>query len=125
MNRIDGRVWFDPGIPSMCVPYHDTNDYYFSGHLGSSTMWIAESYARKSKYFQYYCMAVFVIMWLFMTTMRIHYVLDLISGVIIGHFIFLHADWISFFMDVKVLGLPADKRFQNNHKACRKCGWSN
>ena len=44
MDRDEGRVWDDPLVPALTVPYHNTNDFYFSGHLGCITMWTVEYY---------------------------------------------------------------------------------
>ena len=46
MGRPEGFLWSDPGIPSLTVPYHDTNDFYYSGHVGSAILWMHEYYAN-------------------------------------------------------------------------------
>ena len=30
-----GFNWYFPGIYSLCVPYHDISDFYFSGHIST------------------------------------------------------------------------------------------
>ena len=42
MGRPSGFLWSDPGIPSITVPYHDTNDFFFSGHVGASVIYLLE-----------------------------------------------------------------------------------
>ena len=42
MGRLPGRVYNDPGIPALTVPYHDVNDYYYSGHVGAVLIWALE-----------------------------------------------------------------------------------
>jgi hypothetical protein len=42
MGRPKGFAWFDPGMPALTVPYHDTNDFYYSGHVGTSTIYMTE-----------------------------------------------------------------------------------
>ena len=42
MGRMKGFVWFDPGTPALTVPYHDTNDFFWSGHVGTSTLYLLE-----------------------------------------------------------------------------------
>jgi len=44
MDRNPGRVWDDPLVPALTVPYHNTNDFFFSGHLGCITLWMTEYY---------------------------------------------------------------------------------
>ena len=125
MNRLEGRIWFDPGIPSLCVPYHDTNDFYFSGHLGCITMWGLEMKSHGNKCVAYYCVCLAVLMWVFLTIMRVHYFIDLISGVLIGHWVFMQCDWMSYIIDVKIFGLGHKNRGLYMHEACIRCGWSN
>jgi hypothetical protein len=31
-----------PGVPSVTISYFDTNDFYFSGHVGSCTIYTME-----------------------------------------------------------------------------------
>ena len=110
MTRLDGRIWFDPGITAFTVPYDDTDDYYYSGHLGSLVVWGCEYYNQGYRCMTIYCALLVVLMWGFLTLMRVHYFIDLISGVMIAHWFTFHGDWISFFWDVKILGLPHQKR---------------
>jgi hypothetical protein len=35
------------------------------------------------------------------------------------------AEWISYYSDVKLLGVPLYKRCYNYFKPCKCCGWSN
>ena len=56
MGRPVGFLWFYPGIHSLTVPYFDTNDFYFSGHVGSTTIFSSEYLAMR-----WYKMATFCI----------------------------------------------------------------
>ena len=125
MNRLDGRIWFDPGVPSLTVPYHDTNDFFFSGHLGAITIWALEFYSQGSKCMGIYNVVLLIIMWIFLTFMRVHYFIDLITGVMVAHLCFIMGDWISYYLDLKVLGVSHKSRNLYVHDACKKCGWCN
>lgn len=35
MTRLDGFIYGNPGLFSITVPYHDTNDFFYSGHVGT------------------------------------------------------------------------------------------
>ena len=39
-----GFLWTDPGVIALTVPYHDTNDFYWSGHIGTCTIYTLEFY---------------------------------------------------------------------------------
>lgn len=42
MGRPKGDIWENPGVPALTVPYHDTNDFFYSGHVGTSTIYMTE-----------------------------------------------------------------------------------
>lgn len=42
-----------------------------------------------------------------------------------AHYSFMIAEWISFFIDVKFLGVSGKERFHYFFKPCKRCGWSN
>ena len=89
MGRLKGFIWEDPGVPSLTVPYHDTNDFFFSGHVGASAIWMFEYHASGYKFMAFAC---FLIMWLegfMLTVYRTHYIIDMITGFIIGHFCYI------------------------------------
>lgn len=125
MGRPDGFLWSYPGVWSFTVPYHDTNDFFYSGHVGTCLLISLEYRAAKWYRMSYAAAFVLINQWILMTFVRTHYIIDLITGVIMAHYCFIAAEWICFFIDVKFLGIPGKERFQNNFKPCKKCGWSN
>ena len=46
MRRLDTWTWFDSGFFSITVPWHDTNDFYYSGHLGTCVLWGIDYYSN-------------------------------------------------------------------------------
>lgn len=60
-----------------------------------------------------------------LTATRTHYIIDLVTGVIMAHYCYMQADWLSFLIDVKICGFSHQQRKQHCHEACKKCGWSN
>ena len=57
--------------------------------------------------------------------LRTHYIIDLITGLLLGHLAMINAEWLSYIIDVKLLGWSAKKRNHKFHKTCLKCGWNN
>ena len=89
INRLKGWMWFNPGVPSLTIPYHNTNDFFYSGHLGSITIWTLEFISQGNKVMTVYTCLLGTFMWVFLTTMRVHYVIDLITGIIVAHWCFM------------------------------------
>ena len=125
MGRPDGFLWGYPGIQALTVPYHDTNDFFFSGHVGTCFLITLEYRAARWFKMSYATTFVMINQWILMTLVRTHYIIDLITGLIISHYCFIAAEWLSFFIDVKVLGIPGKDRFYKYYKPCKRCGWSN
>ena len=125
MGRLEGFLFFYPGWPALTVPYHDTNDFFYSGHVGTCFL-IALEY-RAGKWYKMWWFIVFVMInqWIMMTLVRTHYVIDLWTGMFVSHYFFIMAEKVSFITDVKGLGIPAKKRKRNFFKPCKCCGWSN
>ena len=64
MKMPDGYYWDYPGFPSLTVAYGNTNDFYFSGHVGGSVICACEFFRQKSCYGKF--MTVFAIITAFM-----------------------------------------------------------
>jgi hypothetical protein len=60
MGRLEGFTWFYPGFPALTVPYHDTNDFYYSGHVGTTTFYMLEFYFNDQKFMFYASLFVLV-----------------------------------------------------------------
>ena len=60
-----------------------------------------------------------------LTVMHGHFFIDLITGLVMGRIIFKLGEKMSYFFDVKPLGLPCHKRENYFYKPCPKCGWCN
>ena len=108
---------------SLTVPYHDTNDFYFSGHVGSTTIFSSEYLAIK-----WYKMAGIIIFcvidtWISLTLIRTHYIIDFTSGFVYARFVHHYGEKFTYYWDVKLIGWPAHKRRAYNYVPCPKCGW--
>lgn len=47
MRYPPGIYWDDPGFPSLIVPYGDTTDFFYSGHVGFLNIAALEWYKQK------------------------------------------------------------------------------
>ena len=56
---------------------------------------------------------------------RTHYWIDLITGLIVAHWAIMMGEWLSYSIDVKILGFAGKERNQHAYKPCKKCGYSN
>ena len=125
MGRPVGFLWSYPGIISLTVPYFDTNDFYFSGHVGSTTIYASEYLAMK--YHKMAGLLIFIVadVWVSLTFLRTHYIIDFLSGYVYARIVHRISEKLTYFPDVKLVGWPRQKRFSLNYDPCPKCGWGN
>jgi hypothetical protein len=88
----EGYLWEYPGVPSITVSYLKTNDFFFSGHVGLPVIIGCEFF--KNDYFN---LGVFAFLTCFvefvtMIVTRGHYIIDLITGVLFAHYIYMIVD---------------------------------
>ena len=57
-----GYYWDDPGFPSMVVPYGNTTDFFYSGHVGFLNIAALEWYRNKIYIMSYVTIANFIYM---------------------------------------------------------------
>eukprot|EP01017_Pseudomicrothorax_dubius_P010018 TRINITY_DN1352_c0_g1_i1.p1 TRINITY_DN1352_c0_g1~~TRINITY_DN1352_c0_g1_i1.p1 ORF type:complete len:302 (-),score=20.12 TRINITY_DN1352_c0_g1_i1:145-1050(-) len=90
-----GYVWDDPGVPSIVVPYGRTSDFFFSGHCGFLVICAAENFTIGLRWFGWLTHCINVYMALIMLICRIHYTIDIFTGVIFGHYVFIVVSYLS------------------------------
>lgn len=125
MGRPKGFLWFNPGMPALTVPYHDTNDFYYSGHVGSSAIYMHELFAQGFNIMGYIAVFNLVNQWCMLMFLHTHYVIDLVSGFIIAHWAIMMGEMLSYLVDVRICGWSGPERKQTAHEPCHSCGWSN
>ncbi len=99
MRYPEGYLWHFPGFFSIFVPYGRTNDFFFSGHIGASVIGYSEAKALKLHKFSAFCIVVCVYQFMLMVFMRGHYFIDLLTGCVMGHYIWMTAQNYSFIID--------------------------
>jgi hypothetical protein len=121
MRYPEGYLWEFPGVYSLTVPYGKTNDFFYSGHVSTAVIALLEFRTNG-----HYLMAVFsgitlIMQVTLMVFLRGHYMIDLITGLIFGHYFFIMAEKYSYLVDVKIFKIPFYKRFPNFNNHCGGC----
>jgi hypothetical protein len=63
--------------------------------------------------------------WILLCVLRTHYIIDLLTGLIIAYYLHRWGEKLAYFYDVKLLGIPMKKRQCYYYSACYRCGWNN
>ena len=83
----DGYYWKYPGFPSFIVAYGETNDFYFSGHVGACILaWheYTQNGWMRGRWFSVF--ALFCQVFVMLVT-RGHFFIDMVSGAIFADYI--------------------------------------
>ena len=136
MRRLDGFLFRYPGLHSLVVVYHDSNDFFYSGHIG--TCFLVSMEYRACGWYKMHYLTLFIMInqWFMMTSVRTHYVIDMITGLIIAHYMHILSEKIAYYIDVCFMKVGATKtqlaaagagkrRYRKYLKPCHKCGWGN
>lgn len=121
MKYPDGYLWEFPGVYSLTVPYGKSNDFFYSGHVSTAVIVTLEFRANRENYMTIFSTVTTLCQILLMIVLRGHYLIDLLSGLIFGHYFFMMAERISWVIDVKLLKIPFFKRFPYFNKVCGNC----
>jgi PAP2 superfamily C-terminal len=105
MSRPVGFLWSYPGFPSIVVAYFDTNDFFFSGHVGNCTMMLIEMWALGEKKVAFLILFILLNEWTMLMLVRTHYIIDFVTGLIFALVLHRIAEKVCFIYDVKVAGL--------------------
>lgn len=125
MTRLHSHIFEHPGLHSIVVPYHDTNDFFYSGHVGTCLLCFLEFRANGWHRMSYFSLFSLVNNWWMMTLTGNHYIIDLITGIIMAHYMYMIGERLSFLSDYKILGMPSEKRTPYFFRPCETCGWGN
>jgi membrane-associated phospholipid phosphatase len=75
-------IWHYPGFPSLFVTYNIGNDYYFSGHTGIAVLGALELARLRRNWLTAFGLAVVAFEIAAVLTLRVHYTMDVFTGVI-------------------------------------------
>lgn len=99
MKYPEGYLWDYPGFPSIFVSYLKTNDFFFSGHVGLPIIVGLESHNLNKKCFMMICFFTCFIEGFTMVVTRGHYIIDIITGMAIAHYLYMLVDNYLNFLD--------------------------
>jgi hypothetical protein len=88
----EGYWWYDPGLPSLVVPYGKGSDFFFSGHAGFVVICGAEWWKNNNPYMVTFIALGGLYTMFVLVVFRIHYSIDVFAGVIVAHWCFLVVD---------------------------------
>ncbi len=112
-----------PGLPSLTIAYFDTNDFYFSGHIGSCTIYTMEFIAVGNWKLAIFGILVTCNQWIFLTFFRSHYDIDMITAVPVAIMCHRIGELGAYLIDVIIFQLQFPRRENFWFKPCRRCGW--
>jgi hypothetical protein len=87
-----GFYWESPGIPSLVVPYGRGSDFFFSGHSGFVVICASEWHKLKMPKIRNFIIGTAVYTVLILLIYRIHYSIDVFTGVIFAEWCFIKVD---------------------------------
>ena len=90
----------------MTVPWHDTNDFYWSGHVGGGTVFALEYWRSGYNYWACFVGLIVVSEWFMLMSIRDHYIIDLNTGLMFAQFLHRYGEKTCYFYDVYIVGLP-------------------
>jgi len=108
MRYPEGYLWDYPGFPSLVVPYGKTNDFFYSGHCGGALIMTLEYrslakvlykhrlFLRVMQIFGYMTIVLQIFLMIFL---RGHYTIDLIAGLMAGHYLYLMGSFFAPYFD--------------------------
>ena len=124
IEKPPGYDWGYPGYMSIYVGYGSTADFFYSGHVGICMLHFLEFQAVGWICMSYYCLFVMFIQTFTMVALRSHYTVDMISGMIFAHYIWILCERYIYIWDWHCLGIPLEKRmaesvheYQGEHPA--------
>ena len=94
----DGLYWQDPGFPSLVNIYGNQSDFgylfiinfyfFYSGHIGFWVFCTIEFFNWEMKYLGIYGIFSTVLNFITLICFRVHYTIDLFTGLIMAHYIY-------------------------------------
>jgi len=113
-----------PGVPSISIAYFDTNDFYFSGHIGSCSIYAIELFALGHKKLSLVATFIIINQWFYLTFTRSHFIIDLVSGLVVGLTCHRMGELACYFSDVLVFRFQKHRRQPFWYNVCARCGWN-
>jgi len=113
----EGFYWDDPNVPSLVVPYGRGSDFFFSGHSGFVVICASEWHRLKFPKIRNFIIGTAIYTFLILMVYRIHYSIDVFTGVIFAEWCFTKVDsykdildnyWVKYVTALKNLVMKKD-----------------
>jgi len=92
----EGWYWYDPGFPSLVVPYGRGSDFFFSGHSGFMVICASEWHSLKNtkhnNKIRNFVIFSGIYTVLILLVYRIHYFIDVFTGLLFAEWVFCKVD---------------------------------
>ena len=96
------------------MPYGVTNDFFFSGEVGVCIINFLEFNAVGWFWMSIFSLFTLVVQIILMLALRTHYSVDIISGIVFAHYIWILSEKYSYFIDWYIFRIPLGKRMSKN-----------
>jgi len=110
MGRPEGWLWFDPGLLSMVIVYYSCNNFFYSWHVGLSTLLMTELWICGDKTGFKWGLFIMINEWLMLTLVRTHYIIDMSTGLICAIYTLRLCEILAYLWDVRGAGIRNNKR---------------
>jgi PAP2 superfamily C-terminal len=88
-------IWHYPGFPLLLVTYSVANDYFFSGHTAIAVLATTEIARLRRRWSTALGVLIVIFEILTVLTLRVHYTMDVFTGVVTGLYAAYLADRLS------------------------------
>jgi len=99
--------WNSPGFPSLVVPYGRGSDFFFSGHSGFLVICINEWSTLGFKKIRNFVCVVLAYTIFILLVYRIHYTIDIFTGVFFADWVFIQVKKRQDSLDNKLISVAA------------------
>ena len=96
--------------------YYKTNDFFYSGHVGSCILVGLEAHAKGIVWLEILSWFGTLVQTLTMIFLRGHYIIDLVAGAVFAHYFFMISDRYSYLLDRIVCGLDTKEPLDERHR---------
>jgi hypothetical protein len=116
----DGYNWAYPGVMSIFVPYGETADFFYSGHVGVCLLMYLSFADAQWYYWSYFALLTLFMQFFMMIALRSHYTVDMVAGIIFAHYFYLLAGKHSYIVDWYVFGMTKQATVINQRSTTLK-----
>lgn len=99
-------LWEHPNFPSLFVTYVKTTSFFFTNCIGLLMICLMEWRKNRNTIMAIVTLVCIIFECIIMHSLRAHYVIDLFSGIFIGHYIFIIVEVFVDYID-KTLPFPS------------------